>query len=162
MQTIRACIEHHAQTSASRTFLIAPGTSRRLSYAELKVAVDDLAVELDRLGLEKGAKVAFLLNNGYWTTQLFLGVMANNRIIVPLNVVAGKVQLQHVLDHSDTEVVFVAPEFREKLAEIIQAIDRTIRVIETDDDSGPDWPDGEAKAMSIASPEAGDTALLLY
>jgi len=162
MQTIRACIEHHAQTSASRTFLIAPGTSRRLSYAELKVAVDDLAVELDRLGLEKGAKVAFLLNNGYWTTQLFLGVMANNRIIVPLNAVAGKVQLRHVLDHSDTEVVFVAPEFREKLAEIMQTIDRTIRVIETDDDSGPDWPAGETKSMSIASPEAGDTALLLY
>jgi len=162
MQTIRACIEYHAQASASRTFLIAPETSRQLSFAELKIAVDDLGVALDRLGLEKGAKVAFMLNNGYWATQLFLGVMANNRIIVPLNPVAGDVQLRHVLDHSDTEVVFVAPEFRAKLAEIMQTVDRAIRVIETDDDSGPDWPDGEVKAMAIASPEASDTALLLY
>jgi len=162
MQTIRVCIEHHAQNAANHTFLIAPETSRQLSFAELKVAVDDIGIELDRLGLGKGAKVAFLLNNGYWTTQLFLGVMANNRIIVPLNAVAGNVQLQHVLDHSDTEVVFVAPEFREKLADIMKAIDRAIRVIETDDDSGPDWPEGEAKAMAIASPVASDTALLLY
>jgi acyl-CoA synthetase (AMP-forming)/AMP-acid ligase II len=162
MQTIRACIEYHAQISASRTFLIAPETSHQLSFAELKIAVDNIGIELDGLGLEKGAKVAFLLNNGYWTTQLFLGVMANNRIIVPLNAVAGDVQLRHVLDHSDTEVVFVAPEFRERLAEIMQTIDRVIRVIETDDDSGPDWPDGEVKAMAIASPEASDTALLLY
>ena len=64
MQTIRACIEYHAQASASRTFLIAPETSRQLSFAELKVAVDDIGVALDRLGLEKGAKAAFMLNNG--------------------------------------------------------------------------------------------------
>jgi len=162
MQTIRVCIEHHAQNSASRTFLIAPETSRQLSFAGLKTAVDDIGVELDHLGLEKGAKVAFMLNNGYWTTLLFLGVMANNRVIVPLNAVAGDVQLRHVLDHSDTEVVFVAPEFRQKLTEIMKTIDRPIRVIETDDDSGPDWPEGETRAMAIVSPKASDTALLLY
>jgi len=162
MQTIRVCIEHHAQNSASRTFLIAPETSRQLSFAGLKSAVDDIGIKLDRLGLEMGAKVSFMLNNGYWTTLLFLGVMANNRVIVPLNAVAGDVQLRHVLDHSDTEVVFVAPEFREKLTDLMKTIDRPIRVIETEDDSGPAWPEGEAKAMAIANPVASDTALLLY
>ena len=162
LQTVRACIEHHAQTAPDRTFLIAPETSRKLSFAELKAAVDVIGVELDRLGLQKGAKVAFMLNNGFWTTQLFLGVMANNRIIVPLNAVAGDVQLHHVLDHSDTEVVFVAPEFREKLCELMRGIDRTIRFIETEDDSGPNWPDGDNRNMGIDSPEAEDTALLLY
>ena len=162
MKSIRACIEHHAQRSPQRTFLIAPETSRQLSFAELKVSVDNIGVELDRLGLAKSTKVAFMLNNGFWTTQLFLGVMANNRIIVPLNAVAGDVQLRHVLDHSDTEVVFAAAEYREKLAELMQDIDRSIVVIETEDDSGPNWPDGEHKAMAVPAPEAEDTALLLY
>jgi acyl-CoA synthetase (AMP-forming)/AMP-acid ligase II len=162
MDTVRACIEHHAQNSPDSTFLIAPETSRELSFVELKIAVDDIGLELDRLGLEKGAKVAFLLNNGFWTTLLFLGVMANNRIIVPLNAVAGNVQLVHVLDHSDTEVVFVAPEYREKLAELMQQVDRPIRVIETDDESGPQWPDGETISLDIPSPKADDPALLLY
>jgi acyl-CoA synthetase (AMP-forming)/AMP-acid ligase II len=162
VDTVRACIEHHAQTSPHRTFLIAPETSRELSFAELKGAVDSIGVELDRLGLDKGARVAFLLNNGFWTTQLFLGVMANNRIIVPLNVVAGNVQLVHVLDHSDTELVFVAPEYREKLAELMQQVDRTIRVIETDDETGPQWPEGETRSLDVLSPNAADPALLLY
>ena len=162
METVRVCIEHHAQTSPDRTFLIAPETSRELSFAELKAAVDNIGIELDRLGLEKGAKVAFLLNNGFWTTQLFLGVMANNRIIVPLNAVAGNVQLVHVLGHSDTEVVFVAPEYREKLAELMQQIDRPIRVIETDEESGPQWPDVEVEAVQVPLPKTDDPALLLY
>ena len=162
METVRACIEQHADASPERLFLIAPDSGQSLSFAQLKSAVDELGEQLDLLGLVRGAKVAFLLNNGYWTLRLFLGVMANNRIIVPLNAVAGTVQLVHVLDHSDAEVVFVAPEYRDKLAEIMAQIERPIRVIETSEATGPDWPDEHNPVSSPATPTADDTALLLY
>ena len=91
METVRACIEQHADASPDRPFLIAPDIGKTLSFAELKVAVDDVGRQLDQLDIAPGAKVAFLLNNGYWTLRLFLGVMASSRIIVPLNAVAGTV-----------------------------------------------------------------------
>ncbi len=162
METVRACIEQHADATPDRPFLIAPETDSTLSFQELKTAVDDLGHHLDQLGVKQGSKVAFLLNNGYWTLRLFLGVMANNRIIVPLNAVAGMVQLVHVLSHSDTEIVFVAPEYRDKLAEIMVQVDRPIRVIETSDDTGPAWPEAENPPASVAMPTPEDTALLLY
>ena len=162
METVRACIEQHADATPDRPFLIAPEVDKTLSFQELKAAVDDVGDHLDQLGIEQGAKVAFLLNNGYWTLRLFLGVMASNRIIVPLNAVAGTVQLVHVLGHSDTEVVFVAPEYRDKLAEIMAQVDRPIRVIETTDDAGPAWPEAEKPPVKVAMPAPHDTALLLY
>jgi acyl-CoA synthetase (AMP-forming)/AMP-acid ligase II len=162
METVRACIERHADASPDREFLIAPEIDKSLSFAQLKTAVDDVSRQLDRLGLPQGAKVAFLLNNGYWTLQLFLGVMSSNRVIVPLNAVAGTVQLVHVLDHSDSEIVFVAPEYRDKLAEIMAQIERPIRVIETTDEAGPAWPDSESPVVSPSPPTADDIALLLY
>jgi acyl-CoA synthetase (AMP-forming)/AMP-acid ligase II len=162
METVRACIEQHADASPDRPFLIAPDIGKTLSFAELKVAVDEVGERLDRLGISRGAKVAFLLNNGYWTLRLFLGVMASNRIIVPLNAVAGTVQLVHVLEHSDSEVVFVAPEYRDKLAEIMAQVARTIRVIEVNDDAGPEWPADGVSVTSPALPAPEDTALLLY
>jgi acyl-CoA synthetase (AMP-forming)/AMP-acid ligase II len=162
METVRACIEQHADASPDRPFLITPEFGKTLSFAELKVAVDDVGERLDRLGIKRGAKVAFLLNNGYWTLRLFLGVMASNRIIVPLNAVAGTVQLVHVLEHSDSEVVFVAPEYRDKLAEIMAQVPRTIRVIEVNEDAGPKWPADGVSVTSPALPAPEDTALLLY
>ncbi len=162
METVRACIEFHADATPDREFLIAPDIGRSLDFAGLGQAVDDLGARLDGLGLQQGARVAFLLNNGFWATQLFLGVMANNRVIVPLNAVAGTLQLIHVLDHSDSEVVFVAPEYREKLAEIMAAVERPIRVIEIDENDGPAWPEADQAVASPPSPAAGDTALLLY
>ena len=162
METVRACIEQHADASPDRLFLIAPDSGQSLSFAQLKSAVDELGQQLDGLGLARGAKVAFLLNNGYWTLRLFLGVMASNRIIVPLNAVAGTVQLVHVLSHSDAEVVFVAPEYRDKLDQIMAQIERPIRVIETSEADGPDWPAQQNPVASPPAPTAGDTALLLY
>ena len=162
METVRACIEHHADASPESVFLIAPEGGDCLSFAQLKAALDDVGQQLDRLGLLQGAKIAFLLNNGFWTLQLFLGVMASNRVIVPLNAVAGTVQLVHVLDHSDSEVVFVAPEYRDKLDEIMAQIERPIRVIEITDEAGPAWPGSESPVTSPSPPAADDTALLLY
>lgn len=161
MDTVRACIERHADATPERVFLIAPESGKSLDFAQLKTAVDDVGQQLDQLGLPQGAKVAFLLNNGYWTLRLFLGVMASNRVIVPLNAVAGTVQLVHVLDHSDSEVVFVGPEYRDKLDQIIAQIERPIRVIETTDE-GPDWPGGGTAVASPPLPTPADTALLLY
>jgi acyl-CoA synthetase (AMP-forming)/AMP-acid ligase II len=162
MDTVRACIERHAADTPERTFLIAPDVDRTLSFAELKTAVDDVGRQLDRMGLKQGARVAFLLNNGYWTLRLFLGVMASNRIIVPLNAVAGTLQLVHVLGHSDTEVVFVAPEYRDKLAQIMAQVERPIRVVETTDEAGPDWSSDDSPVASPPPPSPRDTALLLY
>jgi acyl-CoA synthetase (AMP-forming)/AMP-acid ligase II len=162
METVRACIEHHAEASPENIFLIAPESGQSLNFKQLKSAVDGVSTQLDQLGIPQGAKVAFLLNNGYWTLQLFLGVMASNRIIVPLNAVAGTVQLVHILGHSDTEVVFVAPEYRDKLEQIMDQVERPIRVIETTDESGPDWPEPQNPVASPAPPTSKDTALLLY
>jgi acyl-CoA synthetase (AMP-forming)/AMP-acid ligase II len=162
METVRACIEHHASASPENVFLIAADSDQSLNFRQLQSAVDGVGAELDRLGLTQGAKVAFLLNNGYWTLRLFLGVMANNRVVVPFNAVAGTVQLVHVLDHSDTEVVFVAPEYRDKLDGIMAQVDRSITVIETTDVTGPDWPESKNAIVSPAIPVPEDTALLLY
>ena len=160
--TVRACIERHAEESPQKTFLITPESGRKLNFNELKLAVDEIGEALDRLGLERGAKIAFLLDNGFWTLRLFLGVMANNRIIVPLNAVAGNLQLTHVLDHSDSEIVFVSPEYRQKLDELLANIDRPITVIETSDETGPAWPETEKSVIDVPAPTAEDTALLLY
>lgn len=162
MHTIRQCIEHHSNERADKTFLIAPDTDQALSFRQLKSNVDDIGRHLDQMGISRGAKIAFLLNNGFWTAQLFLGVMANSRVIVPLNAVAGTTQLQHVLNHSDAEVVLVAPEYKQKLQELMKAVDRDFRVVICDDKVGPVWPEKSNEILKTDDPNPEDPALLLY
>jgi len=163
MKTVRDVIDRHAGKRGNKIYLIAPDSGHAISFATLKKQTDSIGSELDRMGVVQGAKVAFLLNNGVWTTQLFLGVMSSNRVIVPLNAVAGTVQLQHVLNHSDAEIVLVSEDYRSRLDELLTQVNRDIKVIDVDENTGPAWPTQPlTKAISTEAPREEDPALLLY
>ena len=165
--TVRQQIDAHAAAHGSRPFLINPELEKALTFGQLKTRADEIGARLDGLGIAAGAKVAFLLDNGAQVVPLFLGIMANNRVVVPLNAVAGPTQLQHVLAHSDTEMIFVAPRYREKLVQLLARIEpaRDITVVVTAEEHGPHWPESVSPARATQGtppPTASDPALLLY
>jgi acyl-CoA synthetase (AMP-forming)/AMP-acid ligase II len=163
MKTVRTLIDHHARQCGEKTFLIAPDSEHEISFSELKRQTERIGAELDRLGIPQGSKVAFLLNNGAWTAQLFLGVMFSNRVIVPLNAVAGTVQLQHVLSHSDADIVLVSEDYRSRIDELLALVDRDITVIRVHEESGPIWPEEPLNApITVDAPVEENPALLLY
>ena len=161
--TVRQQIDAHAAAHAERTFVINPELEKEITFGQLKTSVDEIGAQLDQMGIAAGAKIAFLLDNGAWVVPLFLGIMAANRVAVPLNAVAGPTQLRHVLDNSDTELVFVAPRYREKLEQLLAQIKRDITVVVTSEAHGPDWPHAVRTTTSPA-PDCGQSnpALLLY
>jgi len=172
MDTVREYIDHHASHTPDNVFLITPldetSECEELTFAGLKHRSNFIGEQLTSIGVSHQAKVAFLMNNGQWAAQLFLGVMANGRVIVPINAVAGETQMLHVLNHCDAEVVFVAPEFKAMLAALIAKIGREITMIVVDETDGPQWPpdttNTDTNKVSVGStvPAAEDHALLLY
>ncbi len=71
--TIRELIDRMAVTNPEVTFLISPETGRVLTFLGLQEQSRLLSAQLRQAGLERGDKVAFLLDNGLFTAQLFLG-----------------------------------------------------------------------------------------
>lgn len=165
MNTIRMYIDHRAENRPEEIFLIAPDTGRELQGGELREEAKKIGGRLAGLGLAKGEKVAFLLDNGYWSTILFLGTMYSGRVIVPLNAVAGLDQLGYVLAHSDSKVLFISDSYLTKLKPVLDTLSRRIRVIRTSEDREPEWPDDILEIRdksSLPSVSEGDDALLIY
>ena len=167
VNTVGHYIDHHASKQPEKTFLITPAAddveqAEQLSFSALASRVGDIGAALDRAGIPAGAKVAFLLDNGAWTVQLFLGVMASGRVIVPLNAVAGTRQLEHVLGHSDACVALVSENYRDRLTSLVAATGRDIRIVNVDPVTGPDWSGLSGDPVSVQPPAETDPALLLY
>jgi len=163
--TIRKQIDAQSRARGDAVFVIEPESNLELTFAQLRDGAHQLGARFDALNIARQAKVAFLLDNGAWTVRLLLGIMAANRVTVPLNAVAGRTQLQYVLDHSDAELVFVAPRYRDALDELLSGIERDIMVVETPPEDGPQWPGDSVAAATVTvttAPAETDTALLLY
>ncbi|HEX4209431.1 MAG TPA: AMP-binding protein, partial [Candidatus Binataceae bacterium] len=151
-----------ARTRGEQVFLLGPETGKVLTYAGLRQQSRAISAGLRRAGLERGDKVAFLLDNGLFGVQLFFGTMYGGMVSVPLNVRGGVTQLAYTLDHCDAKVVFVEAQYVALAEEMLAAISRPVRVIPaTADDFAREcgeFPDDALAAT--ATPE--DIALLMY
>ena len=160
--TIRELIDRTARTQPEATFLTSPETGRVLTFRGLQEQASVLSIRLRQAGLERGDKVAFLMDNGLFTVQLFLGAMYGGFAAVPLNVRAGVSQLSYMLDHCDAKVVFVGDEYATLIAEVMGQVRRTVQVIPADVDGL--CPAGETRLQTtpVAVPAPEDEALLMY
>jgi long-chain acyl-CoA synthetase len=158
--TVRALVDRMGDTHAGRTFLVAPETGRLVAFGELRDQARALAGRLCALGLEKGDKVAVLMDNGAFTAELWLGAMYGGFVPVPLNVTAGRSQLAYTLGHSDARLVVVAEEYRALLDDAVADLGRSIPTALADPDAG--WGDPIPPTTALPRVDEGDAAVLVY
>ena len=162
IRTIRAHLDYRAGTQPEQIYLIAPETGATLTYGALQHFSRAVTAQLIGLGLRPGEKVSLMMCNGYQAAALLIGIMYGGFTVAPINLLAHLSQLQYVLDHSDTRVVFVRPEESARLREAIAASGREIRIIEVDVDAMAPPPDEPLPAASLPPISPGDDALLMY
>ena len=140
MRTIRHYIDTRARQQPDKVFMIAPEPGLSLTYSQLKEDSIEFGKLLLKKGLNKGDKISYMLSNGYQTTKIFLGAMYSGFVIAPLNLLAQPSQLQYVLAHSDTRLVFFTEDQRERLEKACRALAREIELIEIDNDAPSIFP----------------------
>ncbi len=161
--TVRSVIDKQADTQPDATFLILPEADLELSYRQLQQNAQAIENRFNSMGLQKGEKVAFLMNNGLWATNLFLGTMYSGRVILPLNAVSGAEQLSYVINHSDCRIIFVEDELRQRNQSVIDGVPDHIQIIPTSRGTGPHWPEPvSGKAVNSPEIDQNDEALLIY
>jgi acyl-CoA synthetase (AMP-forming)/AMP-acid ligase II len=143
--------------------MIAPEPGLYLTYGQLQRDSAQLGKHLTKLGLQKGDKVSYMLDNGFQTTKIFLGAMYAGLVIAPLNLRVQPAQLEYVIDHSDTKLVFFTADQKDRLQKAMDRVKRKIQLIQIDNDAETIIP-VDADSFEGHFPEINeeDDALLLY
>ncbi|CAM9822185.1 unnamed protein product, partial [Phaeothamnion confervicola] len=160
--TVRHCVDRQARSRPDKTYLVAPETGRELTFAELKRQADNLCRFLLGAGYAPGDRIGFYCANGYQTAAVFLGTMYGGYVSVPLNLVSQPSQLEYVLEHSGTRLVFTDMEHAEALAARVEAIGGGIEVIVIDVDAPSLFLEDRLPALEAVEPGEDMPALLMY
>jgi acyl-CoA synthetase (AMP-forming)/AMP-acid ligase II len=87
-----------------------------LSYGRVQELARAMAARHDRLGLEGGDRVAFVSHNSARLFTAFFGVCGFGRVLVPVNFRLSFDEVQYIVRHSGSRVVYVDPELKDALA----------------------------------------------
>ena len=145
----------------------------RLSYAELHADALRWAGALQRLGVEAGTHVATMVPNTFVAHRAMLALGWLRAVEVPLNTAYTGRTLRYALDHSDTTVLIVAPEYLDRVGGVSSDTPGLATVVVTDGAARTLPGDVQAVAITevlassspaagLAGPDAWDTACLLF
>jgi long-chain acyl-CoA synthetase len=122
MRTLREVIDGHAAAQPDAPFLFAPEPGTGLTYAELRDTARALGAQLRTHGIAPGEVVSYMLPNGVAAASVFLGAMYEGYVVSPVSLLAQDALIEHTLAHSETRMVFAAPEFVDRLRVIAARI----------------------------------------
>ncbi len=162
VRTVRHYVDRQARDRAGSPYLIAPETGRILTFGELKRQSANLCRFLLGCGYAPGERIAFYCANGYQTAAVFLGTMYGGFVSVPLNLVSQASQLEYVLEHSDTRLVFTDAEHAQGLGERIKAVARKIEIIVIDVDAPSLFLEDRLPRLAVPRAAEDAPALLMY
>ena len=160
--TIRSLIDLKAEQLPTKTFLISPESKNQLTFKELQREIHHLVHRLQDMGLSKGDKVAFMLDNSIFTVVLFLGAMYGGFVPVPLNVEAGQAQLEYILHHCDTRAVFTSNEYASSLRKINDNSNLKIQIIQMSTAIKTGVDKSHIPDIPLPQLQAEDDAILVY
>jgi acyl-CoA synthetase (AMP-forming)/AMP-acid ligase II len=118
------------------------------SYATLAARVAGLAAYLDELGIVPGQRVAVVAHNSARALELYYAVPATGRILVPINFRLGRDEIDFIIRHSGSRVLFYDPELADTVAGL--PVDHLVSLTFPMPTGGP-WPFPAVAEDSVAT-----------
>ena len=108
---------------------------RRYTYAQFEERVNRLASRLKDEGFQKGDRIAFLCPNTPPMLEGTFGIPAAGLVMVPINTRLSAGEVEYIIEHSGSKMVFVDHEL-EELVEGVENI-RVVRIDDTGEEGDP-------------------------
>src|SRR4051812_22909731 len=96
----------------------------RLSWRSMRARARRLASALQRSGLEKGDRVAFLAFNSEPLLLAHFGVPLAGGVLVPINTRLNADEVAYIVEHSGARAVFFSTELEAQLARVPPQVKR--------------------------------------
>ncbi len=152
-QTIRELLERNMADFADREALVSVSYRTRQwlrhTWKEMDEQSGRLAAGLADLGVKKGQKVGFMLTNSVECYTTYLAIHKLGAVFVPINVRLVPREVEHILEHSDTDWIIAGHDFLPLVDQVRDRLNiKTYVGIEKEGQELPGWVESFSKLMS--------------
>ena len=115
--TLQNMIEEKCQRFSHRTALSFTD-EQPISYTDLKKQIDHLSIFLKNQGVTHGDRVAILGENSPQWGIAYFAIVTMGAIAVPILPDFHTSEIQHIIRHSDSRVIFISERFYHKIEDL--------------------------------------------
>lgn len=168
--TLKDLIAQKAEKNGKKVFLLFK--EERVTYAEVHERSNSVANALLELGVQKGDKVNIMMPNCPEFVYIWFGLCKVGAIMVPINTSYKGDGLKYIITHSDSKVLFIAPQYLgefERVANETKNIQQVIVVGKLADENMPRYAspfesflEKPSRLQADVEVRSGDTMAIIY
>lgn len=101
--------------NSRKVFLVDDLGNVELTFDKLYESACAIGNSLKEQGLKKGDRIAVLMNNSSNLVKLYFGMLYSGLVVVPINPLSTKQEIEYIIYHSNSKLVVVTDETLEKI-----------------------------------------------
>ncbi|MEW6557236.1 MAG: AMP-binding protein [Elusimicrobiota bacterium] len=105
------------------------GIYQKYTYQDLWNNLNNIASALIKIGFQHGEKAAVYSENRPEWGMAYLGISKAGGVIIPLDVQLSIAELEYILNHSETKVVFTSTKYLDNITEIFDSVKNLTKII---------------------------------
>ncbi len=124
------CVENNASRIPTRLAMIDGERGTTFTYSEMNSQVNSVANGLISMGIKENDRVAIYLRNVPEFLVAFMAISKIGAIAVPFNIMLKKMEIEYILNHSESRVIFgMAEETEESILPNLGALPKLEKII---------------------------------
>ncbi|MGD9819397.1 MAG: AMP-binding protein, partial [Desulfomonilaceae bacterium] len=124
------CVEKNASRIPTRLAMIDGERGTTFTYSEMNSQVNSVANGLISMGIKENDRVAIYLRNVPEFLVAFMAISKIGAIAVPFNIMLKKMEIEYILNHSESRVIFgMAEETEESILPNLGALPKLEKII---------------------------------
>lgn len=138
---------------------------KEFTYSEFRTRVYALIAWLEKMGIKRGDRVAILSTNMPNWPIAYFAVTSMECVVVPILHDFSEEEIENILNHSETETIFVSQTLEKKLKDSKGGLKNIIRIEDftvSRSESGVEAYDATATPLNKYSSDPDDMAAIIY
>lgn len=143
--------------------------NEKATYEELYRKVQNIAVNLIEMGVQKGEPVALLMNNSSEFLLAYYGILTAGAAVIPINPIYTQNEIHYILDNSRSKIAIASKDLIPVFTELHSQLPNLNKVVFIEEDLPKEWAlpfsrliEAPPKPREFPSLSENDLAVILY
>ncbi len=115
IHNFRVFLDFYCKKNNNNIYYLSEDSGKQITYSQLLKVLKNFDFLLKKNNIKKNQKILVLLDNSLELLIIFLSILYNNRVFIPINPNSGKDEINYIIKKTKPSFIITSPNFKSKI-----------------------------------------------
>ena len=118
IHNLKVFLDFYCKKNNDNIFYLSENKSNEITYSQLLKILKNFNFLLKKYNIKKNQKILVILDNSLELLIIFLSILYNNRVFIPINPNSGKSEINYIIKKTKPSFIITSPNFKNRINDL--------------------------------------------